>query len=102
MPSTIGHAGWRAGSPTAARESIDPRTTVGPVHLTVRDLDRAVEFYEQQLGLRVRERREGGAWLGAGGPDLLVLGGSPGAPRARRTTGLYHFALLVPTRRDLA
>ena len=41
-------------------------------------------------------------WLGAGGADLLVLSGREDAPRVRGTTGLYHFAILVPTRGDLA
>src|SRR5205085_9125234 len=42
------------------------------------------------------------ARLGAGGPDLLVLTPSRSAPRVRGTTGLYHFAVLVPSRVELA
>jgi catechol 2,3-dioxygenase len=77
---------------------------IGAVHLTIADLGRSIEFYEGRLGFRVH-RRDGagaGAALGAGGPDLLVLESSPHAPRARGTTGLYHFAILVPSRLDLA
>lgn len=75
---------------------------LGPVHLTIADLARSVEFYEQHLGFRTHSRTPDRAALGAGGPDLLVLHASPSAPRAARTTGLYHFAILVPTRVELA
>ncbi len=81
---------------------IHPDTRLGPVHLTVRDLPRALAFYTGRLGLAVRDRADGTARLGAGGPDLLVLRESPEAPRAPWATGLYHFAVLVPSRRDLA
>ncbi|MEW8979312.1 MAG: VOC family protein [Symbiobacterium sp.] len=81
---------------------IHPETRLGPVHLTVRSLDRQIDFYQRALGLQVHWRSEGKAGLGAGGEDLLVLYESPGARRAPRTTGLYHFALLLPERRELA
>jgi len=76
--------------------------TLGPVHLTVASLERQVRFYEEVIGLRLRHREGDTAFLGAGGPDLLILTGRPDAPRPRRTTGLYHFAILVPDRRALA
>ncbi len=82
--------------------AIDPGARIGAVHLTVADLGRLVSFYETRLGLTVRQRDSRTAWLGAGGPDLLVLHESPTARRVPGTTGLYHFAVLVPTRRDLA
>jgi len=82
--------------------TIDPATTVGAVHLTISDLDRSVRFYESHLGFVVQRRDRQTAWLGAGGPDLLILSQSDAAPRVRGTTGLYHFAILVPTRADLA
>jgi catechol 2,3-dioxygenase len=82
--------------------TIDPATTVGAVHLTISDLDRSVRFYESHLGFVVHRRDLRTAWLGAGGPDLLILSQSDAAPRVRGTTGLYHFAVLVPTRADLA
>jgi catechol 2,3-dioxygenase len=83
--------------------SIHPATTIGSVHLTVADLDRSLRFYQEALGFQVRQRAGETARLGAGGPnDLLVLSERPGARPARRTTGLYHFAVLVPSRLELA
>ena len=80
---------------------IDPATTIGAVHLTVTDLQRSVAFYVSRLGLVVRRQDARTAWLGADGV-LLVLSESASAPHVAGTTGLYHFALLVPSRVDLA
>jgi catechol 2,3-dioxygenase len=77
------------------------KSVVGPVALNVADLAAAVPFY-RALGLRVGRQEGTSAALGAGGEDLLLLEERSGAPRPRRATGLYHFAILVPTRRDLA
>jgi catechol 2,3-dioxygenase len=73
----------------------------GAVHLTVADLDRSLRYYEQQVGLLVQARENGTARLGAGGEDLLVLTEQPGARSAEGYSGIFHFALLVPTRDDL-
>jgi catechol 2,3-dioxygenase len=81
---------------------IDPRAAIGEVHLTISDLDRSLRFYQTHLGFTVHQRGDGKARLGAGGPDLLVLSQSETAARVRGTTGLYHFAILVPSRADLA
>lgn len=75
---------------------------LGPVHLTVSDIDGSIAFYENALGLQVRHRGNGTASLGAGGEDILVLTGEPGAALGGRHAGLYHFALLYPTREELA
>ena len=77
-------------------------THMGEVHLGVADLDRSIGYYGSALGLQVHERSDGRAALGTGGEDLLVLTERPGAVPARGVTGLYHFALLVPERADLA
>ena len=82
--------------------TIHPETKLGRVHLVVTDLERSVAFYEQSLGLQVHRRQNNVAWLGAGQADLLQLTGQPQARRVSGTTGLYHFALLVPSRPDLA
>ncbi len=81
---------------------IDPKTHIGLVSLTVSDLDRQLEFYEKVIGLQLRDRDENTASLGAGRADLLRLTRVPGATRGRGTTGLYHFAVLLPDRRELA
>jgi catechol 2,3-dioxygenase len=75
---------------------------MGAVHLTVADLARSLAYYESAIGLRVHSRDDGRAALGAGGEDLLVLVEQPGARPADRFCGLYHFALLLPDRGDLA
>jgi catechol 2,3-dioxygenase len=81
---------------------IDPSARIGVVHLTIASLDRSVDFYRSRLGFALHGGDEGTARLGAGGADLLVLTESASAPRVRGTTGLYHFAVLTPSRRDLA
>ena len=87
---------------TTATAEIAPETHMGAVHLTVADLGRSIRYYEEQIGLEVVARDDGVATLGTGGRGLLVLTELPGAPPARGHTGLYHFALLVPERDDLA
>lgn len=82
--------------------SIHPDTRIGAAHLTVSDVDRSTAFYERTLGLQVHRREGDAAYLGVGGEDLLALEESPGARQVAGTTGLYHFALRVPTRRELA
>jgi catechol 2,3-dioxygenase len=79
-----------------------PALRLGPVHLTVTDLDRSVGFYQDAIGLRQHSRDGDVAALGAGGEDLLVLHGAPFAKEAGRHAGLYHVALLHPSREELA
>jgi catechol 2,3-dioxygenase len=87
---------------TTSAAALPATLRLGPVHLTVTDLDRSVEFYERSIGLRTHRRGDGEAVLGAGGEDLLGLVEDPGARRAGRHAGLYHFALLHPSRLELA
>src|SRR5262249_48513753 len=85
---------------------IPPATSIGAVHLTISDLDRSIRFYEFHLGFSVLGRDSTEAWLGVSGATLaaalLVLRASPDAPHVSATTGLYHFAILVPSRAHLA
>jgi len=85
-----------------AQAEISPLTTLGPVHLTVADLGSSLDFYRTAVGLDVLAEPDGGASLGSGGKELVVLVEEPGAPPAAGYTGLYHFALLLPERSDLA
>ena len=82
--------------------TLPPDTTVGPVELTVSDLERSRSYYEQVVGLRVLEHGGSRMSLGTDGTELLVLVEEPGARPAVGHTGLFHFALLVPDRPSLA
>ncbi len=84
--------------------SIAPDTRLGPVTLTTADLTRAIIFYRDIFGLDVLERSRQSAWLGtdAGAPLLVLVEKAGAPPRPQRSTGLYHFAMLLPDRRDLA
>jgi len=75
---------------------------LGPVQLTVTDLDRSTHFYERAIGLRLQRREGREVGLGAGGEELLVLVEDPGARPPGRHAGLYHVALLHPSRLELA
>ena len=77
-------------------------TRLGGVELTVTDLGRSLDFYTRVIGLALRERGEGFAALGAGGEDLVTLRVDAAARPAARHAGLYHYALLFPTREELA
>jgi catechol 2,3-dioxygenase len=88
------------GRPAAG--DLSPLTTVGAVHLTVADLDRSVDYYTRSVGLRLLDRAGGMAFFGARSTVLLVLVEEHASRGVGRHTGLYHFALLVPQRRELA
>ena len=90
-----------------AHESVPAGTHIGHVHLKVADLDRAVRFYHDLMGfdLVARFGRQA-AFLSAGGYHhhlgLNTWESQGGEPPAAGTTGLYHFAINYPMRRDLA
>jgi catechol 2,3-dioxygenase len=89
-------------SPTTAA-SIDAATRMGVVALSVASLDRSLRYYTEAIGLAVLRRSGPEAILGVAGTPLLVLQEQPGALpwMTDNMTGLYHFAILVPTRADL-
>lgn len=86
------------------RVRIDPQTRLGAVRLNVRDLNAMTAFYERTTGLGVLARDGDAVRLGAAaGAPLVELLHRPGAaPRPSGTTGLFHLALLVPDRAELA
>jgi catechol 2,3-dioxygenase len=88
-----------AGTPPA---EISPDATMGTVELGVSDLATSLDYYHTVIGLETLEASDGRASLGVPGRELLVLVEEPGARSARGHTGLFHFALLVPQRADLA
>ncbi len=76
---------------------------IGKVRLKVRDLDAVSGFYRDVLGLTVTARSDRTATLGANGTPLLVLEADPAlTPGDRRQAGLFHTAILMPARADLA
>ena len=86
---------------------IDPRTRIGHVHLKVADLERALRFYRDVLGFDLTQRYgRDAAFVSAGGYHhhigLNVWESRGGQPPPRGTTGLYHLAILYPTRAALA
>ena len=87
---------------SAAARKLADATRLGAVELTVTRLDTSVAFYQDAIGLRLHRREDEVAAMGAGGEDLLVLHARPGARPSGRHAGLYHFALLFPTREELA
>ncbi len=86
---------------------IDPKTVIGHIHLKVSDLDRALHFYTEILGFELTARMgRQAAFLSAGGYHHHIglntwesRGGTPPPPHA---TGLFHFAILLPSRVALA
>src|ERR1700675_2435240 len=97
----------RADDRKAAVAPIDPGTRIGHVHLKVADIDRALKFYCGVLGFELTQRMGSqAAFISAGGYHHHIglntwesRGGSPPPPDA---TGLYHLAILYPTRAELA
>ena len=86
---------------------IDPQTRIGHVHLKVADLDRALAFYHGVLGFEITGRLGRSAvFLSAGGYHhhigLNTWESAGGGPPAPGTTGLYHVAILYPSRAALA
>lgn len=86
--------------------ALHPETRIGHVHLKVADLDRAIAFYRDALGFDVTQRfGDEAAFLSAGdyhhhiGLNTWMSRG--GHPPARGTTGLFHAAILYPTRASL-
>jgi catechol 2,3-dioxygenase len=87
-------------SPTAP--ALPATLRLGPVQLTVADLDRSVAWYQRALGLRVHRQDIGVAELGDGAETVVVVHEDPEAVPPGRTAGLYHYALLYPSREELA
>ena len=89
------------------RQPIDPGVRIGHVHLKVADIERAIRFYHGVLGFDIVHRiGDSAAFLSAGGYHhhigLNTWESRGGPPPPRGTTGLYHFAILYPSRAALA
>ena len=89
------------------QSSIHPKTTIGHVHLTVSNLERALSFYRDTLGFEVATwYGDSAVFLSAGGYHhhigLNTWAGVSATPPPPGHTGLYHFAILYPNRKELA
>lgn len=87
--------------------AIDPQVRIGHVHLKVADLERALRFYCDVLGFEMTQRYgTQAAFVSAGGYHhhigLNIWESLAGSPPPLGTTGLYHIAILYPSRRALA
>jgi catechol 2,3-dioxygenase len=86
--------------------AIDPGVTIGHVHLKVADLDRSLAFYRDVLGFQETTRIPDAVFLSAGGYHhhlgLNTWHSRGGSPPPRSATGLYHVAILYPSRALLA
>jgi catechol 2,3-dioxygenase len=87
---------------TKTEFSIHPDTRIGSVSLTVASLENQIAFYRQALGFALHWRDGDQAGLGTGERELLRLVEQPTYKRYQGVTGLYHFAVLFPDRRELA
>ena len=88
-------------------KTIDPNVRIGHVHLKVANLQRALDFYCNVLGFELTQRYgEEAAFVSAGGYHhhigLNTWESRDGSPPPKGATGLYHFAILYPTRAALA
>ncbi len=83
---------------------LPPQTSLGPVRLRVADLEGVASFYRRAVGLHDLPSPEGGVRLGtlAGAPLVELVGDAAAPARPPRSTGLFHLAILLPTRADLA
>lgn len=100
-PDTCAMSSTRTAQPTVAPKLPDA-LQLGPAHLTVRDLDVAVAWYQRALGLRVHGHTGSRADLGDGLKTVVVLHEDSQAQPAGRHAGLFHYALLFPAREELA
>src|SRR5437879_13102398 len=82
-------------------ESIAAATGMGAIDLAVTDADRALRFYRDYVGLTPIPGDGPDIRMGAAGRELLVLHPGADQPVVPRTSGLYHFAIVVPDRREL-
>jgi catechol 2,3-dioxygenase len=96
----------QATSAAMERPALDPRVRIGHVHLKVADLERAIAFYRDVLGFEITQRfGRSAAFLSAGGYHhhigLNTWESAGGPPPPPHSTGLYHVAIVFPTRAEL-
>src|SRR5947199_348528 len=102
MTSLAAGSAARSAGSTSMPPILPATLRLGAVHRVVADLDRSVAWYQRALGLRVQRQDVGEAALGSGDDEVVVLHEDPAAGPAGRHAGLYHYALLYPSREELA
>jgi catechol 2,3-dioxygenase len=83
--------------------SIDKDTKIGQIHLNVSNIDQSIQFYESFLGLKLIEKTPQIVFLSTDGkhPHLIALSKAKSNESSKKMAGLYHFAILLPNRKDL-
>lgn len=81
-----------------------PNLYIGAVDIKVQNIEKSIAFYEQIIGLKVLQKSDKSASMTADGKNPLIILEQPEnvVPKTQRTAGLYHFAILLPTRADLS
>ncbi len=78
------------------------KTAISTVILTVNNMEQQLHFYTDVMGLKIRHELGDQVVLGTTHKDIVVLRNYPNAKKSLRTTGLFHLAILLPTREELA
>lgn len=85
-----------------AADRIHPESLPGYIHIKVANLENQILFYKTAIGLELNWRKDQTAAMGMGGRDLVRMTQIQNGKRYRGVTGMYHFAILFPNRRELA
>jgi catechol 2,3-dioxygenase len=85
-----------------AADRIHPESLPGYIHIKVANLENQILFYKTAIGLELNWRKDQIAAMGMGGRDLVRMTQIQNGKRYRSVTGMYHFAILFPNRRELA
>ena len=85
-----------------AADRIHPESLPGYIHIKVANLENQILFYKTAIGLELNWRKDQTAAMGMGGRDLVRMTQIQNGKRYRGVTGMYHFAILFPSRRELA
>jgi catechol 2,3-dioxygenase len=85
-----------------APDRIHPESLPGYIHIKVANLENQILFYKTAIGLELNWRKDQTAAMGMGGRDLVRMTQIQNGKRYRGVTGMYHFAILFPNRRELA
>ena len=89
-------------NPSGSQALLRDGARLGPVELNVTDIARALSFYNGVIGLETLQRTAASATLGSDGEAVILLNEERAAQPPGRTAGIYHYALLFPSREELS